>query len=335
MRSLRGRLATAAGFALLVVGIVPGPIASAHTDATVIAEPCVNLRSQPSLSGAVADCIPRGSRVSIECTTRGDSVPGPFGATDLWDRVTWAGATGFVADAMIESGTLDAAAGDCNVPTDLSKDRPTGEIVVFPPSHPAPLPRQSARAKPSALIENYRNLIAMCGAVGFSNCDAMGKHYLEASGEDYQYPIGDLIASEKPLQATYQRRVREHVATAMKAARRTPPSTSRRVPFDTGWFPYSATGQTDWYYSLAHFQIRVVGDLWIGAEEQGDRPIQGRYRLFLFDLFDYGPTGNFAQFKRLAKAGWAAEYRVWGQTAMITIDSTMRTVRPGEIKLSW
>ncbi len=328
-------MVTTVGLTLLILGIVPGPGATAGTDAIVIAEPCVNLRSQPSLSSAVMDCIPRGSRVGIECAVRGDSVLGPVGATDLWDRVTWGGATGFVAHVMIETGTVDAIGGDCSEAADLSKDRPTGEIVVFPPSDPAPLPRQSARAKPPALIDSYRNLIAMCGAAGFTNCYAMGRHYLEASGEDYQYPIGDLIVHEKSLRTMYERHVHEHVATAMKAARQTPPATSKRIPFDSGWFPYSATGQTDWYYSLAHFRVRVVGDLWIGPEEQGDRPIQVRYRLFLFDLFDYGPTGAFAQFKKLAVAGWAAEYRVWGQTAMITIDSTLRTMRPREIKLSW
>lgn len=334
MRLLTGRLATTASLALLILGAVPGPSASAGADATVIADPCVNLRSQPNLSGTVMDCILRGSRVSIECTARGESVLGPFGATDLWDRITWRGVTGFVADAMIDTGTFDATAADCSE-ADLSNERPSGDIVVFPPADAAPLPRQSAQANPPEVIESYRSLIAMCGAGGFKNCYAMGKHYLEASGDSYQFPIGDLIWNEKPLWAMYEWQVREHVATAMKTAGQSPPSNSQAVSFDSGWFPYSATGYTDWYYSLAHFQIRVVGDVWIGPEDQGDRPIQVRYRLFMFDLFDYGPTGEFAQFKELAETGWAAEYRVMGQSAMIAIESTMRTMRPREIKLNW
>ena len=335
MHSLTGRLAATAGLALLTFGIVPGPSATAGADAVVVADPCVNLRSRPDLSGTVMGCILRGSRISIECTARGDSVLGPFGATDLWDRITWRGVTGFVADAMIETGTFDATAADCSETADRSDERPTGDIVVFPPSDAVPLPPQTATAKPPAVIESYRNLIAMCGAGGLKNCYAMGKHYLEASGSEYQYPIGDLIWNEKPLWAMYEWQVREHVATATKAAGQTPPSTSKTVSFDSGWFPYSATGHTDWYYTVAHFQIRVVGDVWIGPEDQGDRPIQVRYRLFMFDVFDYGPTGHFAEFKELAEAGWAAEYRVSGQTAMVTIDSTVRTIRPREIKLEW
>jgi uncharacterized protein YraI len=61
----------------------------------------------------VVDCIPQNATVGIECTVQSNAVTGPYGTEDIWDRVTWNGRTGFVADAWVYTGHNGAVAGSC------------------------------------------------------------------------------------------------------------------------------------------------------------------------------------------------------------------------------
>jgi hypothetical protein len=51
--------------------------------------------------------------LGIECTVQSNAVTGPYGTEDIWDRVTWNGRTGFVADAWVYTGHNGAVAGSC------------------------------------------------------------------------------------------------------------------------------------------------------------------------------------------------------------------------------
>lgn len=67
-------------------------------------------RSGPGASFAERGTIADGASVDIGCTTRGSTVLGVFGESDLWNRLTdgrW------VSDAFIFTGTDDPAAAPC------------------------------------------------------------------------------------------------------------------------------------------------------------------------------------------------------------------------------
>ncbi len=115
-RSVAGVAATAmTGFGLVVATAQP---AQAVTNGgTVIASPCLNLRTGTNTSSAAITCIPRGTWVTIQCTLTGQVVAGGGGTTAIWDRVSYAGLTGYVSDAWVNTGTMNAVAGSCTVPT--------------------------------------------------------------------------------------------------------------------------------------------------------------------------------------------------------------------------
>lgn len=69
----------------------------------------VNVRTSPSLGGAIVGSLPTGD-VTIQCQTRGDAVQGEYN-TDWWAKVSVNGETGFASRAYIR---VDAGV---NVPT--------------------------------------------------------------------------------------------------------------------------------------------------------------------------------------------------------------------------
>ncbi len=58
-------------------------------------------------------CIPKDQVIAIQCTATGNSVVGPYGASTVWDRTSFNGMTGFVADAWVYTGTDAATAAPC------------------------------------------------------------------------------------------------------------------------------------------------------------------------------------------------------------------------------
>jgi uncharacterized protein YraI len=47
--------------------------------------------------------IPNGSQVTVEYSTPGESVNGPFGPDNHWDRVTYNGTTGYASDEYVDT----------------------------------------------------------------------------------------------------------------------------------------------------------------------------------------------------------------------------------------
>ena len=109
-RSLARALVFLVGLASL--SAISGEAYAAPTG-KVIANPSVVLRSGPSTSHAAQGTIPYGAQVEIHCTSRGSWVTGEYGATNLWNKVSYGGRTGFVTDAFLYTGTNSAVAPDC------------------------------------------------------------------------------------------------------------------------------------------------------------------------------------------------------------------------------
>lgn len=69
-----------------------------------------NLRTGPGTGYASAGTLAGGSRVTITCTSRGQSVSGEYGTSAVWDKL----ASGYwVADANVYTGTDRQAARPC------------------------------------------------------------------------------------------------------------------------------------------------------------------------------------------------------------------------------
>ena len=79
----------------------------------MLASPCLNLRAGASGSTALIGCIPVNTIISIQCTAQGNAVTGPYGTETIWDRTSYGGQTGYVADAWVFTGTNGAAAPTC------------------------------------------------------------------------------------------------------------------------------------------------------------------------------------------------------------------------------
>lgn len=71
------------------------------------------LRGGPGWSSSLITTIPEGTVLQIECQVRGEPISNGFQTTDLWDRVTFEGASGFVADAFVDTRTVEQVAPTC------------------------------------------------------------------------------------------------------------------------------------------------------------------------------------------------------------------------------
>ena len=102
--------------AALVSGLLMGlaPAANAAGSGWVMAKPCLTMRSSATSSSSSLVCVPYKTTLSISCTTKGQSVTGPYGASTLWDKVSYGGKTGYVADAWMYTGSSGAVAGSCS-----------------------------------------------------------------------------------------------------------------------------------------------------------------------------------------------------------------------------
>lgn len=95
-------------------GLAPGSGAGITEGAgRVNIMPCLNLRSAPTGSSDLLGCIPGNEMISIDCTSSGATVTGPYGATALWDHTSYGGVSGYVSDAWMYTGTNGAVAPAC------------------------------------------------------------------------------------------------------------------------------------------------------------------------------------------------------------------------------
>lgn len=74
---------------------------------------CLTMRAGPYQASAAVGCIAQAASFTIDCTATGDSVSGPYGASSLWDHTSYSGASGYVPDAYVYTGTANAVAGTC------------------------------------------------------------------------------------------------------------------------------------------------------------------------------------------------------------------------------
>ncbi|GGY10804.1 SH3 domain-containing protein [Streptomyces hiroshimensis] len=62
----------------------------------------VNVRRGPNTGSQIVRVLPEDSRVAIRCQTRGETITGPYGTTDIWDSI----APGqYVSDAYVKTGS--------------------------------------------------------------------------------------------------------------------------------------------------------------------------------------------------------------------------------------
>jgi len=80
---------------------------------TILINGCLDLHDGVGHEAPVIDCIPQGTVVDIQCTAIGNSVPGYYSDSNIWDRTSYNGKTGFAADAWIYTGTDGPAAPAC------------------------------------------------------------------------------------------------------------------------------------------------------------------------------------------------------------------------------
>lgn len=88
----------------------------------------LNYRLGPGEPSRVLGTIPNGTVLTIECTLTNYSVTGPWGPSNLWDRVFWNGQHVFVSDAWVWTGTSAAVAPPCGAapaPTPVPTPVPT------------------------------------------------------------------------------------------------------------------------------------------------------------------------------------------------------------------
>lgn len=112
-RIVRGLVALIAALAVPLGAQVAMPeTASAASTYRAIAAPCLNMRTSPS--GPIIACIPYGTYIALQCVTSGPSVTGPYGASSMWYRTSWAGKTGYSSDAWIYTGTSAAVSPNCS-----------------------------------------------------------------------------------------------------------------------------------------------------------------------------------------------------------------------------
>jgi hypothetical protein len=190
------------------------------------------------------------------------------------------------------------------------------------------------------ILLEMKGLLSLCRAKGYGNCNRLGQHYLDASGTPTTIDLHSLIAAQGPLRLQYQYWVRDNAQKLLTQLASTPAGSSASLPFDTAgtttnWAGYTVTDKADWYYALHGSSIRMRGDLWIGpAVANSDRPIQLRYRAFMFDVYDFGGD-FFGQFSYLHDLGWAAEFLVTVQSPVEVTTATLANFNPATLTLRY
>ncbi|MFC7618006.1 SH3 domain-containing protein [Actinokineospora soli] len=70
----------------------------------------VNLRSGPGTTYSIVGTVADGATVSIVCTSRGSTVEGVWGPTDLWNKLT---TNNWISDGFVDTGSNEPVAPAC------------------------------------------------------------------------------------------------------------------------------------------------------------------------------------------------------------------------------
>lgn len=97
--------AGSASLALVTAGVALAAPAEAATG-RIGRTYTLNVRSAPQVSASIVSVIPRGGSLNLTCYVRGATVQGPWGASNIWDRVDLGGGrVGYAADALVITGS--------------------------------------------------------------------------------------------------------------------------------------------------------------------------------------------------------------------------------------
>lgn len=96
--------------AVALATTLPTPARAASTWEVEGEGEAVNLREGPGTDTPIVGSVPDGSSVTIVCTARGTRERGPWGASDVWDRLddgSW------ISDAFLRTGTFEPVEPPC------------------------------------------------------------------------------------------------------------------------------------------------------------------------------------------------------------------------------
>lgn len=236
-------------------------------------------------------------------------------------------------------GMLLAALTMALIPTAASADD-SAESVLGPERLPSVAqqlrPLQPTRADaPRALNASFSGLISGCQVVGWSNCAALGNHYLAGQGADYGVALGDMARADANVAARLDAQLQSGVADALAQANT---NTIRDQTFDSGWQAASVDGG-DWFYALGTFSIRTVGTVsTVSRGNAGERQVDITYEMFLVDVYDFDPcrgTDPFCVYRHLADLGHAAEFIVYGTSGARSITTTEGALSTAPLTVRW
>jgi murein DD-endopeptidase MepM/ murein hydrolase activator NlpD len=95
--------ATSGAVALLVGGSAPASAATNVVGTVATGNTALNIRSAPNASASVVGSAPNGSKLTLVCQVRGQSIQGTVRLSNKWDKTS----KGYVSDAHIQRGQLD------------------------------------------------------------------------------------------------------------------------------------------------------------------------------------------------------------------------------------
>jgi hypothetical protein len=284
-----------------------------------------------------------GETVALVCGAWGDEV-GPY-QNRRWHLVDNlsrpAAGRGWLPDRYLNTpnvaNQLTPGEPECGATDPPSNVAPPNGYIIRP-AIVGEAPRQPALQrpeKPNAIESSFQALIAGCYAHGWYNCNLLGRHYLDRSGTEQWIYMPDLIYQQRSLWGLVESSLRDKVQSGLDSARALPESASTVQSLDTGWQQYSATGANDWYFALGRFSVAIAGDIWLGpADARGVRPVQARYRMFLYDQYDFDGE-DFSQFAKLVDQGRAAEFWVYGATRTVVLQTNTLEINAAALPLQW
>lgn len=250
----------------------------------------------------------------------------------------WVVAGGTTSNHVTWSGGSSGGGGG-GTSTAPTSPRPTAPLVrptINLPKDERPKP--ASRPRPRGVNNLQREFVALidgCYWKEWDNCYLLGNHYLDRSGTDYWIDMSDLLDEQTPLAAVEQWRLRDLVRSAAGSASSLPAAGSKTVRFGSGWQQYGDTGNNDWHFAVGHFSVALTGDIWFGPEGSfGNRSVQIRYKMYMYDVYNFDGKGRLGRFLKLRTEGRASEFWVYGETRTVTVQTNNNFSASG-LRLEW
>lgn len=104
VRRLTTSTALVAALSAASVILVPG-VAHAATGVVVTHGATLTIRSAPTTSSSKLGQVPNGTAIDLICKATGATIKGSQGTTSVWNKISYAGKTGYVSAAYVRGGT--------------------------------------------------------------------------------------------------------------------------------------------------------------------------------------------------------------------------------------